>query len=559
MASPHRQFKLRIWALALGYFIFYLPYSFLIKVLTTKLWPGVGTVSGFRLLPAVVISTAVVLQIIVSLKAWWKYARHREFLGLSIPWPGPLIFLSGFGTAILIGTTTLAFTFTGVSILFALLLMRGGVLTLAPVVDLIFKRRVRWFSWAALALTLPALLIALIDVNNYRLTFVAAMTITAYLSGYLLRLPCLTKLAKTDDKATTHAYFVEEAMVAMFFLVAIPAVFALIGKGELMMELRHGFMDLLISGATLPAILIGALYACLYCFGTLIYLDCRENTFCIPLNRGSSLLAGVVATYALALFFGQKPPSGAQLGSAALLVVALLLLSPFHHLLERALDKFTLSFTKAYRRLANIAADWGRPSPKPPGAQPILTGNMPATSRGPIDQEQLVREPRIFLFVCSGNTCRSPMAAAIANAEIAARFQIPFEALETVNVRALSAGISAKVGAPLTPEAQEVLRSLNVPAGPHAARNLTLELAQQAEMILCMTSAHRKAVVDMIPSAEGKTYCLDPAGDIADPIGGELSVYLDCARRILDLVRLGFDQISLGAESMNQGTAPQRS
>jgi protein-tyrosine phosphatase len=136
------------------------------------------------------------------------------------------------------------------------------------------------------------------------------------------------------------------------------------------------------------------------------------------------------------------------------------------------------------------------------------------------------------------------MAAAIANLEIAERLKIPFEALETVNVRALSAGVSAKVGAPLTPEAQEVLRSMNVPVLPHAARNLTPELANEAEKIFCMTSAHRKAVIEMIPSVAWKTYCLDPECDLEDPIGMGLAVYLNCARRLQDLVRLRFDEIS---------------
>jgi len=544
--SPHRQFKLAIWGLALGYFVFYAPYAAFIKLITTGLWPGVsGTVSGFRLLPAVVISTAVVLPVIVSLAGWWTHASRRQVFGLSIPFPRPLVFLSGLGTAIIIGTTTLIFTFPGVSIVVALVLMRGGVLIMGPIVDRLFNRRVRWFSWAAFGVTVVAILIAIADVNNYRLSIVTAIIITAYLSGYLLRLPCATKLAKSDDKATTYRYFVEEQMVAMLFLVAIPAVFALIGKGEIMMELRYGFTGFFTSSITLPALIIGAFYACLYCFGTLIYLDCRENTYCIPLNRGSSLLAGFFASYVLTLFFGQKPPSVAQLGSAGLLVMALLLLSPFHHSLEHALDKFKLSVAKAYRTLLNIAAGWGLPSINPPGAQPILTGNVPATSRGSIDEEQLDGARRIFLFVCSGNTCRSPMAAAIANVEIAARLKIPFEALETVNVRALSAGVSAKVGAPLTPEAQEVLRSLNVPARPHAARNLTVELADQAEMIFCMTSAHRKAVIDMIPSVTWKTYCLDPEADLEDPIGMGLAVYVNCARRIQDLVRLRFDEISL--------------
>ena len=93
--------------------------------------------------------------------------------------------------------------------------------------------------------------------------------------------------------------------------------------------------------------------------------------------------------------------------------------------------------------------------------------------------------------------------------------------------------------------AQAVLRSLNVPVRPHAARNLTPELAHEAEMIFCMTSAHRTAVIELIPSVAWKTYCLDPEADLEDPIGMGLAVYVNCARRIQNLVRLRFDEISL--------------
>jgi protein-tyrosine phosphatase len=137
------------------------------------------------------------------------------------------------------------------------------------------------------------------------------------------------------------------------------------------------------------------------------------------------------------------------------------------------------------------------------------------------------------------------MAAAMANAEIARRMRIPFESLETVNVRALSAGISARVGSPLTPEAQEVLRTLDVPARPHAARNLTPELAERAESIFCMTTAHRNAVIEMLPSVAGKTYCLDLAGDVDDPIGKGMAAYVACARRIQAAVQLRFNEIGV--------------
>jgi protein-tyrosine phosphatase len=139
------------------------------------------------------------------------------------------------------------------------------------------------------------------------------------------------------------------------------------------------------------------------------------------------------------------------------------------------------------------------------------------------------------------------MAAAIANAEIAARLGITADSLETVNVRALSAGVSARLGAPLTPEAEEVLQSLSVPVRPHAARNLTPELAAEAELIFCMTSAHRKAVIEMLPAVAGKTYCLSAAADIDDPIGKGMAAYVACARQIQQFVRQRFDELKFGA------------
>src|SRR5678815_4490927 len=113
-----RRFKLRIWWLALGYFAFYAPYSLLIKILTNERWPGVtGPVSGFRLLPTVALATAIVLPAIITYQGWWRYVTLREWIGVKLPTPSKVLVLSGFGTAIIIATTTLSFAFTGVSIL----------------------------------------------------------------------------------------------------------------------------------------------------------------------------------------------------------------------------------------------------------------------------------------------------------------------------------------------------------------------------------------------------------------------------------------------------------
>ena len=131
-----RQYGLGIWGLALGYFIFYIPYSALTKSLSDGQLPGMeGSVSGFELLPATVIAVAITMPLITTMMGWWKYLGHRKILGLTIPCPNRWTFLSGISFAVIIATTTLAYTFSGISIVFALLLMRGGVLILAPIVD----------------------------------------------------------------------------------------------------------------------------------------------------------------------------------------------------------------------------------------------------------------------------------------------------------------------------------------------------------------------------------------------------------------------------------------
>jgi protein-tyrosine-phosphatase len=526
--TQQRKYDLRIWGLGLGYYLFYTPYSGLTKALSSGLGAS-GPVRGTVLLPISAMATVIGMFGFITIMKWWKYAGRHEFFGISMPFPRRLTFLSGVCMAIIMGTTTLAFTFGGLSIVLVLVLLRGGTLMIAPLVDAIVGRRVRWFSWAAMFVSLIAVLVVLIDAGNYKLSIAAAVDIAAYLAAYFFKLQFMSRLAKSDEREATLRYFVEEQMIASPLLVLALVTLAFIGYGGVMAEFRVGFTSFLGSPEAIFAVMVGLFYAALCVCTTLIFLDRRENTFCVPMHCGSSLLSGFTASYVLALLLNQRSPSGAQLASAGLIVLALGFLSPLHHF-QRTVRQLNHALADPLRSFLNI----------------LFGGRL--TRPGIIDQERVDKPQRIFLFVCSGNTCRSPMAAAIANAEIAARLGIPFAALETVNARALSAGISARLGAPMTPEAPGALRSLNVPVRPHAARNLTVELADQAEKIFCMTSAHRKAVIDMIPSVAWKTFCLDSESDINDPIGQGLPAYVNCARRIQDLVRLRFDELGLQIE-----------
>ena len=471
-----------IWLFALGLVVFYTPYAGLAKAVTSGLIPGVplGLV-GMEILPAAILGTVVTIPLIITLLGWWKYAAV----------PTREIVLSGLGLALIIGSTTVAYTFKGISIVLALLLMRGGLLIMGPITDAVFGRTVRWFSWAALVVSFAALLVSLAAANNYSLPLLAGLNLAAYLSGYLLRTPLMTKLAKVRDKEITRRYYVQEAMVTIVLLPLIPALMAAINRGPVTQALHRGFTTFWTEhpAAIVPVVLVGVFYGCHNIFGTLIYLDGRENTFCIPLFCGASFLAGYSAVFLLSRFYAVPMPPLSQLVSSAMIISALVLLSPFHHKLEDA---------------------WA-----------MLRGE-------PLRGAAVASGPQLILFVCSGNTCRSPMAAAIANA---------------LGARAESGGLAPRVGSPMTSESHAVLADLAVDAPRHEARAITREQIASASAIYCMTESQRLLLVEQYPEAAAKAQCLDPTGDIADPIGQGLGVYAEVARRIQAMVRMRVQSI----------------
>lgn len=161
----------------------------------------------------------------------------------------------------------------------------------------------------------------------------------------------------------------------------------------------------------------------------------------------------------------------------------------------------------------------------------------------------------LVLFVCTGNTCRSPMAELLFKAKVAERLGCELEELDDRGVMVMSAGIAAMQGSAPSPEAVEVMTGRGLELGQHSSQPLSEQLVRFADWIITMTRGHQHAIVNRWPEASPRValLCRDET-DVADPIGGPLELYQQCAQQIdsqlagwLDALQLD-DLISSGGE-----------
>ena len=143
---------------------------------------------------------------------------------------------------------------------------------------------------------------------------------------------------------------------------------------------------------------------------------------------------------------------------------------------------------------------------------------------------------RIVLFVCTGNTCRSPMAEALAKKVLADRLGCTPDELPGRGFWVLSAGISAWGGGPASAESVTVAAEFGADLGAHASRPVNPQLLLAADDVIVMTQSHLHALAARYPGMGPTARLLCGDEDLDDPIGAGEEVYRECARTILQHV-----------------------